>query len=881
MSDSAHDRLSELFLAACELPPAERSDFLRRACDGDGSLRRDVESLLAHHRDDDAILPSPSPAARFRPGQLFAGRYRILTRLGRGGMGEVYRAHDELLDQAVAVKILRGRDASAIEALLREVRLARSVTHPAVCRVFDVAEADDEPFFTMELVEGEDLASLLRRAGRLAPGKVLDLARQLLAGLAAAHARGVVHRDLKPANVLIDSDGRARLTDFGIAVSGADGAQPALGTPGYMAPEQWAGQTADERSDLYSLALLLHEALTGRPAFDADRMDDLARAHRTQRPVPPSREVPGVDPAFEAVLLQALEKDPALRPASALAMAAALPGGDALAMALGAGVTPPVDVVAASGSAPGLSWRKASGLGLLLAAMLAAMLPLSEAVHPLHAAGEIEAPAVLRHRAEVLLRELGYDTASVEPDFGFSSDPTAAAAEDSLFFWLLYPHDRWVPPWSGRVLAEPTEGGGILTVLDPRGHLVYLRVDPAASAALPGESAGPEELGGGVFDRLLTAAGIAGLEREAITSSLPVFADERGSWTVQLPGDEHRTRVDAAAVARRPVLFSTAPVAGEEKPKGPEDGEVRAAVALVLLVFVLLPALPLAWRNLRQGRGDVRGARRLVEFIAVTLAVAWLAGLGYRQGPFETQALAFRNGVVQVALQALWVWVAYLGLEPLARRWWPESLVAWNRLLAGSWRDPVVARSLLAGSLVGTASALLSGLGVLAGRHLGPSPPLALSADVLNASLGIRSSVSVAVSMVPLAIYNAFFTLLLLVLLQSLLRDRRRSVPLFVGVLTMIVGLLGGGTWVTWVYALIFALAAAVVLTRYGLAAFCCAFYVQNLLSSFPLSRDLDAWFADSGLLALGVVASIGVVGCRIGMESRSGVRVESRGETP
>ena len=193
-------------------------------------------------------------------------RYRMVTRLGRGGMGDVWRADDLMLETPVALKLIRSTSQAGRERLLQEVRLARRVTHPAVVRVFDVGEADDEVFFSMELVEGQDLASVLRHAGRLAPGRVVEIARQLCAGLQAAHAEGVLHRDLKPANVLVDQQGRVRITDFGIAVpTGAPGGRTIAGTPRYMAPEQrLAGATLSPQTDLYALGVVLYELLTGQ-----------------------------------------------------------------------------------------------------------------------------------------------------------------------------------------------------------------------------------------------------------------------------------------------------------------------------------------------------------------------------------------------------------------------------------------------------------------------------------------------------------------------------------------------------------------------------------------------------------------------------------------
>src|SRR5262245_61395399 len=194
--------------------------------------------------------PPDGPAAadrpRFVPGQVLAGRYRVVAALGKGGMGEVFRADDLTLGQAVALKFLPPRLADDLDRLARlhnEVRVARQVAHPNVCRVYDIAEADGQPFLTMEYIDGEDLAGLLRRIGRLPEDKAVELARQLCAGLQAAHDRGVLHRDLKPRNVMIDGRGHVRLTDFGLAgfAGEIEGDDVRAGTPAYQAPEQAAG----------------------------------------------------------------------------------------------------------------------------------------------------------------------------------------------------------------------------------------------------------------------------------------------------------------------------------------------------------------------------------------------------------------------------------------------------------------------------------------------------------------------------------------------------------------------------------------------------------------------------------------------------------------
>ena len=204
------------------------------------------------------------------------------------GMGEVYRADDLKLGQSVALKFLPAvveRDPERLQRFLNEVKLARQISHPNVCRVYDVGEIDGQHYLSMEYVDGEDLAILLRRIGRLPGDKAIQIARQLCAGLAAAHDKGVLHRDLKPANVMLDGEGRVRITDFGLAaiVGQVTGADVHAGTPGYMAPEQLAGKEVSVASDIFSLGIVLFELFTGKPVFKADSAAELARLHESNR----------------------------------------------------------------------------------------------------------------------------------------------------------------------------------------------------------------------------------------------------------------------------------------------------------------------------------------------------------------------------------------------------------------------------------------------------------------------------------------------------------------------------------------------------------------------------------------------------------------------
>jgi serine/threonine-protein kinase len=224
----------------------------------------------------------PRLAGRFEPGTVLGGRYRIVGLLGKGGMGEVYRADDLTLGQPVALKFLPETLVGDSEWLVRfrgEVRAARQVSHPNVCRVYDVGEFDGHTFLSMEYVDGEDLASLLRRIGRFPQDRAIELARQICAGLGTAHDRGVVHRDLKPANIMLDGNGRIRITDFGLA--GNAGEVLRAGTPAYMAPEQLAGGEVTPRSDIYALGLVLYTAHRDR---SRPRRGDRAGDHALPRP---------------------------------------------------------------------------------------------------------------------------------------------------------------------------------------------------------------------------------------------------------------------------------------------------------------------------------------------------------------------------------------------------------------------------------------------------------------------------------------------------------------------------------------------------------------------------------------------------------------------
>ena len=337
------------------------------------ALQPEFAATVAHQggdspaaNSDHSVSSDSSHHGRFLPGTRVAGRYRIVSLVGKGGMGEVYRADDLKLGHTVALKFLPkglADDPQRLEYFHGEVRLTRQISHPNVCRVYDIGEADGQQFLSMEYIDGEDLRILLRRIGRLPKDKGVQMAQQLCAGLAAAHEKGVLHRDLKPANIMLDGRGQVRITDFGLAKLADDCADGEVaGTPAYMAPEQLTRGEATIQSDLYSLGLILYELFTGKAAHKKGSIPELIKAHEQSTPSLPSNLVADVDSAVERVLLRCLEKEPHDRPKSAHAVAAGLPGGDPLAAALAAGETPSPELIATAGDTGKLLLRTGGGL---------------------------------------------------------------------------------------------------------------------------------------------------------------------------------------------------------------------------------------------------------------------------------------------------------------------------------------------------------------------------------------------------------------------------------------------------------------------------------------------------------------------------------------
>src|SRR5262245_42748016 len=636
--------------------------------------------------------------ARFIPGTLLADRYRIVAFLARGGMGDVYRADDLKLGQPVALKLLmRDLDGSS-DALARfhqEVRLAREVSHPYVCRVYDIGEANGWPFLSMEYVDGEDLASLLRRVGRLLPDKALELARQICAGLAAAHDRGVLHGDLKPANVLIDGRGRARIADFGLAGLIDVRRDPGVvaGTPAYMAPEQFTGQQSSVQTDVYALGLVLYEMFTGKRAVNA-------RAG----PPRPSSIIADFDPAVERLILSCLQQDPADRPSSVLAVAAALPGGDPLAAALAAGETPSPDMVAASGDVAALAPIAAAGCIAAIAIGLVAIVSMSPQTTVVDLMDKD--PEVLIDRARTIARNLGYTDRPTDEAFGYESDVNTGQTA-ALSFWYRRSAHALMPANStlatiGEVTRQqppPTDPGMVTVVVDPAGRLTGL-----TAVARQMDSHATVSDWAPLFEE--AGLSLAAFTRAGSSRIPPVYADARAAWDGVLPHrPEIAIRVEAATAGGRPVYFAidrarAGPLFEEPVPDASGVSRALGVVGACVGFIAIAATLLLARRNLRLGRGDRPGAFRVSVFLAVVTLLYLVLRAHHVSGSTGEQDLIVMQLAV-VASLSLFMWTVYIALEPHVRRTWPEMMIGWARLLTGRIRDPRVGRDILVGVLDG------------------------------------------------------------------------------------------------------------------------------------------------------------------------------------
>jgi hypothetical protein len=818
--------------------------------------------------------------ARFVPGAILADRYRIVGLLGKGGMGEVYRADDLKLGQPVALKFLPEHllsDGAALARFHREVRVARQVSHKNVCRVYDIAEVDGRHFLSMEFIKGEELSSLLRRIGRLPQDKAVQIARQICAGLAAAHDAGVLHRDLKPANVMIDGDGNARILDFGLAGLAEEFGDDEMraGTPAYMAPEQIEGQEPTVRSDIYSVGLVLYELFTGKRAFEASSLNELIKLRRSDTtPTTPTSIVKDLDPVIEKVIDRCIQKDPSSRPSSALQVAAALPGGDPIAAALAAGETPSPEMVAAAPTEGALKPAIAVALLAVFLGGLALCCWLTKYSAIYRMSPLDQSPEVLRARARDVIGKLGYGGPPLDSADGIilkedylryikdhDQSPTRWArlrtdGPGAYRFWYRQ-SPRYFETADRIAVDNPALDVAGMTVvyLDMAGRLHWFVGVPPQREPVAGDVVKPD------WSIPFREAGLDMKDFQPVAStSVPLHAyDARAAWDGADAGHpEFKTHVEAAAFHGRLTYFETIypwdQPTRQEQPLESAGSRVLALVLIAVFLSALVGSTLLARRNLRLGRGDRRGATRLASAYFIVRLAVWLFAEHHNGLPVSEFELFLRSLAIAL-FYSCFLGTLYLALEPFVRKRWPHRIISWSRLLAGGFRDPLVGRDTLIGAAFGVAILLFTMLGYTSQQFIGRQPILAFNpgANLLGAHLFFNAFAS----QLTAALFIAFITLFLLLLFVFILRREWLALLVLWILLTFIQALLLEAVPTMLPLILVLTLLAIAVLYRYGLLASIAAMFVWHLWIFFPMTTELTAWYAIDFTIALAILVAL------------------------
>jgi serine/threonine-protein kinase len=901
MTPQRHQQIKRLFLAAVELAPNEVQPFLDSACGGDEELRSEVQSLIEHHRTEtllgaeksrDTVGCRPTtvlsalrdeladvvatPATPPRPaGTMIAGRYRLVSPLGHGGMGVVYRAEDIELAQTIALKFLNPKlqeRPQAIELLRREVRVARQITHPNVVRIFDLGATDDETFISMEFIAGEDLESLVRRVGPLPGPKVLQIARQLAAGLTAAHEAGILHRDLKPANVMIDGAGNVRILDFGIAAPLDD--EQALrrlsGTPGFLAPELLAGQKPSQQSDLFAWGLVVYYTATGKVPTAEKLSGDRKEDHDWS---------PGIRDDLAMCVESCLQSDPARRPDSARGLLATL--GDPLNDMVQAGRMPSPELVADAAS-----WNPSpvlvdgllgAGLGLLLVILL-----LADRTLFLTRCGLTKSPEALQEIAQQMLVDLGHDAPSAPVLTGVALDtdclqyvrahsdiPDAwkkiALGEIPAVRFCYRQGDPRLPPpdllgqTSEEQWRQPLPGAAYVR-LDGRGKLLSVQV----ARTSPSEKKTGDSI---AWQSVFEHAGLnwtAFREIEA-TRWPPVFAGAVHSWEGPSAADSTpQVLVTAASLEGRVVYFevdqpwarhrSTAAAMG----LGGQSSQFMTVRTLLWLTAVGVAAV-LAWRHVQYGHADWRGAWRVTAGVLLLASLNWLCGSRHSFVAAEEIAAGLQ-WISMIVLCGAIGGVAYLAVEPAARRWWPWSLITTRRLLDGRLRDRAIWADGVLGIVVGLASVCLRQLFTLT-NQLFNVPVSGLNdfdpGQNLLDHFGLRYRAAVLISALFFAVIDSLLMLTLIVALKRVAKSTPAAAIVAVLLLAAL-AIVGRGiiSPVDWLARIALLSIAAWLLLRHGLLATTIALATYYAVNNAPITSDWSRWHAITGLFVVATVAA-------------------------
>lgn len=854
-----------------------------KVCPSCGAARASTpssaEATRALHATSASAPPPRSVHGRFEPGHRLGERYRIVGLLGRGGMGEVYRADDLELGQSVALKFLPERlanDPIELDRFRREVRVARDVAHPNVCRTYDIATEGAHVFLVMEYVDGEDLASVIRRLGRPSTDKAVEIARQLCLGLGAAHEAGILHRDLKPANIMIDGRGRVRITDFGLAGLAEELAEDRsiAGTPAYMAPEQLRDGVVSTASEVYSLGLILYEVFTGKRVFDTHNVQELKRLHSESRISSPSSIVTDLDPTVERVLLRCLDPDPSRRPQSSYAVLAALPGGDPLAAALAAGETPSPELVADAGEQGVVTPRVAVPVIVVtIALFLGYAYFAGNAVRGLERSpAELSVLADQTYSAVVgdeLPRFEGGGFFRPVPD-SLNFDPTY---RDAIYFWKTWSprgltSDAFHSEFLDADRLQKLEAGDAGVVLDRHGDLRAFRRVLAGADFEPGT---PDP--GPIFEVMdLDPADYEG----------GADPDRPGEFTWTRRQGEGPTSLHAlyrgASLLQLTSTFPPVDMAPLFLSTSPFDPMPFLATLLFLGGPVLLGAF-LAWRNLRAGRGDRRGATvfAAVVFVGYIIQSVLATSIDSMPTSLVVSRLIAETPVGHALYHAVMVWIQYLAIEPYMRRVRPTALVSWARMVARRWSDPILGRDVLAGLFLG---AVVAAVEAIAGRVLFATDGTSSPVEVLGSSqlLGLGGTAEGLAWWAYAIAFSAPAVMQMLVLyLLFVLVFRRDAVAIVVIILLVVV--MGGVMasplpfWFGAVLGLTMGGSMVVAVMRFGVLAGVTLMLTLLLRGSSVWALEPAAWYGPLALMTPLLVAALTIWAGKTALGERASLK--------
>lgn len=906
MTPEKWQKIKGLFEAIQDVSPDEREQFLENACGDDFELKREVKKLLGSFENADSFLESPvvgeavsmfenkktlvagNTTGSINDGKFVAGtvldeRYRIIGMLGKGGMGEVYKAEDLKLEQTVALKFLPEKlekNEAALKRFIGEVKTARQVSHANVCKVYDIGDIDGKHFLSMEFIDGDDLSQLLRRIGRLPSDKAAEISRQICFGLHAIHEAGILHRDLKPANIIIDSNGKARITDFGIAGIEAEinNEEIRVGTPAYMSPEQITGKEVTTKSDIYSLGLLLYEIFTGKQAINADSFEELLEKQKTTQPTNPSEFVENIEPVVEKTINRCLEKNPNDRPKNALQVALSLPGGNPLEAAIAAGETPSPEMVAAAPKKGALKPFVALGILIAYIIIFFGVIALNHKWQSYSFTPLEKSPEVLAEKSREILKKFGYTETPTDAEYEFAEDETflnyrgffnlgekpelppikklLKSAQPYNIYFLYRQSPEYLAPIDSVKVTEiepPLDRSGMANVkLDVRGRLVeFLAVPPKNDF-----SANVTEVN---WSDIFVEAGLDLNKFEEIEPNItpPVFAEQRKAWTGTFADfPTIPIRIESASYKGKPVFFKIfAPWDTPVKQIEVDTKSTKKYGTILIILLICIAAvgsMVLAYRNLKAGRGDLRGGLKLTILLFAAVLLSQLIIADHIPTIWDELSIIY-EAISYAVIYSIFIGILYIALEPFVRRWWSEMLISWSRIMAGDFRDPMVGRDVLIGGLLGLGHAVGINIGILlvqqyTGNFDSVTNFFTMSGingtGTVISDLLIEIVASTAISLIWLFIAYLFFRL----------TGKKNLSVLVVGLLFFLIQFLLFALtlhWLLCVAAFINAVCLVIALGRYGLLGMIAFWFFFNIVYSYPITFDTSSFYFPASVLTI------------------------------